>query len=88
MHIEVEQIGMRFHIHTFGIHPDGDVAFQQQAFAVQGTDGLAQLLVAVVLQEEVDFGAVAVAFGAKLGVVMEPVLVFFEKLLEISGFFQ
>ena len=79
---------MRFHVHTFGIHPDGDVAFQQQAFVVQGADGLAQLLVAVILQEQVDFRAVAVALGAKLGVVMEPVLVFFEKLLEFGGVFQ
>ena len=86
--VKVEQIGMRFHVHAFGIHANGDVAFQQQALIVQGFDGLTQLLVAVVLQEKVDFQAIAVALGAKLGVVVQPVFVFFCKLLEISGFFQ
>ena len=79
---------MALHVHAIGIHPDGDVAFQQQALVVQGFDGLAQLLVAVVLQEKVDLRAIAVALGAILGIIREPVFVFFDKFLEISGFFQ
>lgn len=51
-------------------------------------DSFAQLLVAEVLQKEMDVRAVAVALGAILSVVGQPVFVFFQKLLEISGFFQ
>ena len=35
-----------------------------------------------------DFCAVAIALGAVLGIVFEPVFVFLNKLLEFSGFFQ
>ena len=69
LHIEVEQFGMRFHVHAFGIHADGNVALQQQTLVVQGFDCLAQLFVAVVLQKKVDFRAVAVALGAELNIV-------------------
>ena len=49
LHVEVKQFGMRFHVHAFGVHADGDVALQYYALVVQGLDGLAQLLIAVVL---------------------------------------
>ena len=55
---------------------------------MQGLDGLAKLFVAVVLQEEMDLRAVVVALGTILGIVMEPVFVLLDELLEISGVFQ
>ena len=88
MHIEVEQIEMRFHVYSSGIYPDGNVALQQQAFVMQCLDRLAQLFVAVVLQEEMDLCAVAVALGAILGIVEEPIFVFLDELLVFSGAFQ
>ena len=88
MHIKVEQLGMAFHVHALRIHANGDVALQQQTLVVQGFDRLTQLLVAVVLQEEMNLCAVAIALGAILDVVGEPVFVVFGKLLEICGFFQ
>ena len=54
---------------------------------MQGLDGVAQLLVAVVLQEEVDLRAVAVAFGAILGIVIEPVFVFLDELFKFGSVF-
>ena len=88
MHIEVEQIGMRFYVHSRGVHANGDVTFQQQAFVVQGLGRLAQLFVAVVLQEEMDLCAVAISLGAILGIVEEPIFVFLDELLVFSGAFQ
>ena len=88
LHVKVEQIGMRFHVHSRRIHPDGDIALQQQSLVVQGLDGLAQLLVAVVLKEEMDLCAVTITLGAILGVVMEPVFVFFDELFESRCGFQ
>ena len=88
LHVKVEQIGMRFHVHAQWVYTNGDVALQQQTLVVQGFDRLAQLLVAVVLQEQVNFRAVSVAIGAILGVVGEPVGVVIAELLEIFAVFQ
>ena len=79
---------MRQHVDALGVHPDGDVAFQQDAFAVQGFYRLAQLHVAMVLQEVVDLCAVAVAPGAVLGIVGQPVLVVEAELQVVLVVFQ
>ena len=55
---------------------------------MQGFDSLTQLFVAVVLQEEMYFCAITVAFGAVLGIVGEPVGVVFAETLEIFAVFQ